>query len=198
MDAFKISAKLLAAQDNFPHDAFVPVFHRWIQEQLIPGHLLIDVADYAHVPNGPGTVLIAHEANFHMDRSEGRLGIMYVRKTALPGAFADRLRAVLTETFSAATRLEQEPSLAGKLRFKTDEIVIRFHDRLLAPSTPETFDAIKPDLQKIAKLIYPNAPFTIEPHIDPRKLLEARIKSSLSAPISDLLHRLESAPAAAR
>ena len=30
----------------------IPVFHRWIQEQALPG-LLIDVADYRHVPEGP-------------------------------------------------------------------------------------------------------------------------------------------------
>ena len=40
----------------------------------VPDHLLIDVADYAHVPNGPGTVLVAHEANIHIDRTTAGSG----------------------------------------------------------------------------------------------------------------------------
>ena len=27
----------------------IPVFHRWIQQQLIKDHLLIDVGDYLHL-----------------------------------------------------------------------------------------------------------------------------------------------------
>ena len=54
---------------------FVPVFHSWIQNHAVPEHMLIDVADYAHVHNGPGTLLVAHEANFYTDRIDGRLGL---------------------------------------------------------------------------------------------------------------------------
>ena len=36
---------------------FVPVFHRWIQTQAVRDQLLIDVADYEHVPEGPGVLL---------------------------------------------------------------------------------------------------------------------------------------------
>ena len=40
----------------------IPVFHRWIQENVCE-ELLIDVADYRHVPAGPGVLLVGHEAN---------------------------------------------------------------------------------------------------------------------------------------
>jgi hypothetical protein len=58
----------------------VPVFHRWIQQKSFPNHLLVDVADYAHVPEGPGTLLVSHEANIHFDRDGGKPGVLYVRK----------------------------------------------------------------------------------------------------------------------
>ena len=80
MDAHKISAKLFAASDAFEPAEFVPVFHRWIQTRSLEDHLLIDVADYAHVPAGPGSLLVASEANIHMDRGENRVGLLYVRK----------------------------------------------------------------------------------------------------------------------
>ena len=40
----------------------IPVFHRWIQRQAVDG-LLIDVADFPHMPTGPCVVLVAHEAH---------------------------------------------------------------------------------------------------------------------------------------
>ena len=50
----------------------IPVFHRWIQEQ-VSEELLVDVADYRHVPDGPGVMLIAHEANYSLDSACRRL-----------------------------------------------------------------------------------------------------------------------------
>jgi len=71
----------------------VPVFHNFIQTHGVPDHLLIDVADYEHVPNGPGTVLVSHEANIHLDLADGRPGLLYVRKQPLKGDMRERIRA---------------------------------------------------------------------------------------------------------
>ena len=60
----------------------------------IPDHLLIDVADYEHVPNGPGTVLVSHEANIHLDLADGRPGLLYIRKQPLKGDLRERIRAL--------------------------------------------------------------------------------------------------------
>ncbi|MCS7047943.1 MAG: hypothetical protein NZ483_01440, partial [Verrucomicrobiae bacterium] len=65
-----------------PLKDFIPVFHGWIQRQALPGHLLIDVHDYSHVYQGPGILLVAHEANISIDQSEGRPGLLYLRKRA--------------------------------------------------------------------------------------------------------------------
>ena len=59
MDSHKIAVKFFADVTGTQNDLhFVPIFHSWIQAQAVPEHLLIDVADYAHVHNGPGTCLI--------------------------------------------------------------------------------------------------------------------------------------------
>src|SRR5437660_4592029 len=99
MDLHKINIKLFVESDTFAPTEFVPIFHRWIQAQSLDGHLLIDVADYAHVPAGPGTLVVAAEANIHMDRGENRLGLLYVRKQPIAGAttLQDTLRGVLAE-----------------------------------------------------------------------------------------------------
>ena len=53
--------------------AFIPVFHRWIERQDVD-ELLLDVHDYGHVPDGPGILLVAHEADYAFDLSGGRPG----------------------------------------------------------------------------------------------------------------------------
>ncbi len=66
-------------------EAVVPVFHSWIQGQIFD-ELLLDVADYSHVPDGPGVVLIGHEADYALDNTDGRLGVRYNRKAPWPGS----------------------------------------------------------------------------------------------------------------
>ncbi|HEV7298006.1 MAG TPA: hypothetical protein VGN72_01480 [Tepidisphaeraceae bacterium] len=190
MNAHKISVKLFATTNDVPEAAFIPVFHRWIQGQAVADHLLIDVTDYAHVPSGPGTVLVSHEANLYSDRTAGRLGLLYSRKQPFPGSFRDRARQAVSATLTLAAMLESDPEFAGKLQFRTDEILIRIHDRLLAPNTPETFAAVQPDLQAIASDLYAgtipqliHTPSSVE-------LFGVTIKSDVNPGVSGLLERM--------
>lgn len=197
MLAYKISVKIFAASDPLEPAAFVPVFHRWIQNQLVAEHLLIDVADYGHVPEGPSTVLVANEAHIVADRGESRLGLMYSRLRAVPGSFGQRLAQVVTQGLKACVRLEEEPEFSGRLKFRGDELSIRIHDRLLAPNTPETFAAIKGDVEALGKKLYTGKPFTVEQrNAGGRTLFEVRIKSPEAPSVATLLERIEAgAPA---
>jgi hypothetical protein len=184
----KIAVKLFVTADTFEHSEFVPIFHHWIQAQDFPGHALIDVADYAHVRGGPGTVLVASEANIYMDRGEDRLGLLYVRKLPVTGADAlpEIIHKVLIESAKAATKLEKDPALAGRLKFATNEISIRFNDRLAAPNTPENFTAAKSEIEPLVKKLFgPSA--NIENHnASPQALLDLHIKSAASPALSSL------------
>jgi hypothetical protein len=199
MDAFKIAFKLFTAKDEFAPSEFVPIFQRWIQRQALPDHVPIDVADYAHVHSGPGTVLVTSEANIYMDRTGGKLGLLYTRKLPLEGTFRERLAHVAVQTLKTAILLQQEPSLAGRLTFRTEELLVRINDRLLAPNTDSTAAAIKPDIQAIAAVLYPGAALSFVHPPDPQKLLELLVKTQQSVPLATLLERLEAArPAGAR
>ena len=77
MDAHKISVKFFVDRPwAVQGHEFVPVFHSWIQLKTVPDHMLIDVADYSHVKDGPGTLLVAHEANIYLDRFDGMLFVL--------------------------------------------------------------------------------------------------------------------------
>ena len=187
MEAHKIIVKFFVEDaSRIRGEQFVPIFHSWIQQKAIPEHLLIDVADYQHVTGGPGTVLVAHEANFSMDREEGRLGLLYTRKQPASGEFFDRLRRAVKACLQGCARLEADT----QLRFKTNECVVRLNDRLLAPNNSATYAAVEPDLRKLVDLIYPNADTHLEHRAHPQRLFEVQIKSPASSSLSNLLSRL--------
>jgi len=168
----------------------VPIFHSWIQLHLIPDHLLIDVADYAHVPDGPGVVLVAHEANFYLDRFDGRQGFTYVRKQPIDGSFADRLRLVFRSALEACQLLETNPSLPG-IKFRANEADFRINDRFFAPNTAATFASVKPELEKFVRGIYGSS-VTLEHRGNEKQLFDVALRAAGKFDAATLLSKLES------
>jgi hypothetical protein len=193
MQAQKLCVKLFLKDPAQLHGLrLVPVFQSWIQMHAVEDHLAIDVADYEHVPDGPGTVLVTLEANFSLESIGGRPGLMYQRKQPLPGTLGERLAVVFRAALQGAARLEEYPGLA----FRTDEISFRIADRLLAPNTADTFAAVKPELEAFLRKLFGSASFQLEHTASREKLFDVEIKSATTASVSDLLGRLSSlAPA---
>jgi hypothetical protein len=180
----KIIIKLFAEQDTFAPAEFVPIFHQWIQTQALADHLLIDVADYAHVAAGPGTLVVASEANIHMDRGGNRLGLMYVRKLPIAGAtnFRDTLAGVLRYARAAAELMENQPSLAGRLKFCKDDIEIRFNDRLHTPNTKEQFLSLAPDIEAAVDAVVGHGLSITAKDLGTEKLLTVQATAPIATP----------------
>src|SRR5947209_3539668 len=106
-DMQHINVKIFAREAAIDLADAIPVFHRWIQESVAE-ELLVDVADYRHVPEGPGVLLVAHEAIYSLDQADGRLGLLYNRKSALNGDDQSRLRQAFGAALAACQRLEEE------------------------------------------------------------------------------------------
>jgi len=123
----------------------VGVFHSWIKHTVCP-EMLIDVADYLHVPAGPGILLIGHEANYSFDDRDSRPGLLYNRKAVLDGTIQSRLAQAHEAALTACDRLEKDPAFDGKLKFNRNEIEVFVNDRLLAPNNDETAQALQPEL----------------------------------------------------
>jgi hypothetical protein len=146
----------------------IGVFHRWIKDTVCP-EMLIDVADYRHVPAGPGILLIGHEANYSFDNRENRLGLLYNRKAALDGAFRSRLEQAHRAALEACDSLEQDPAFEGKLKFDRNSLEIFINDRLLAPNNDETRQALQPEIEKAF------AGFKVKPQGEPRDLFRVSL-----------------------
>ena len=137
MDLQKFGIKLfLNVNNDFNSRDFIPVFHHWIQDKIVDDHLLIDVADYSHVPDGPGVMLVAHEGLFSLDQENLHPGIMYMRKTKMEGNFNKRLIKILDITLQAANLLNNNDFNRD---FDFTQNLFRFiaNDRRIAENTLE-------------------------------------------------------------
>ena len=195
MDAAKLQLKIYATPESartLDRELVVPVFHRWIKQHVLP-ELAIDVASYAHVPNGPGVVLIGHGSDYFLDEGEGRLGLLHNRKRS---GFAPeaRLDDLARRTLHAAALLEGDLALTGKLTFATGELSFRINDRLAAPNSDATFAAVKPELEALGNKLFGGA-CALARVGGPKDLFAVRITGE-SAPLATLLQRAGGKPAA--
>ena len=173
---------------------FTGIFQRWIQEGLL-GELLIDVADYRHVFQGPGTILIGHESDYAIDSRNGRLGLIYTRKRQTTEDVTTQLRTALQRVVKAADLLEREAAFSPALRFKASELELRFVDRLQFQNAPETFEAIKADVEAVLNAFYGTHPITIEAvPSDPRELFAVRVLADGVTGLADVRDAIVSTP----
>jgi len=124
-----------AALDLAP---YIGLFHQFIQEKSVEG-LLIDVADYTHVPDGPGILLVGHDVDYGIDLAGGRAGLLTVRKRIEGSSFAEALRDTLVKSTGAIAAIHG--SDVDQLQFATDALEIQCRDRLALPNTAGGFDA---------------------------------------------------------
>jgi len=167
----------------------IPIFHSWIQDQIFD-ELLIDVADYRHVHQGPGLMLIGHDADYSLDQTDGILGLRYSRKTPIGGTNLGRLAQATRAALVAAQRLKRDTRLDGKLTFNRHDIQLTINDRLLAPNDERTHESVEPDIRTFAAKLFGDSGYSLSFDTDPRHLLSATIHASSAFSAGDLLKNL--------
>ena len=169
---------------------FIDIFHEWIKTGTLE-ELLIDVADYRHVPAGPGVLLIGHEADYSMDNTDNRYGLRYNRKALLDGSNEDRFRQALRSALQACQLLETQFADDGRLKFSRQEFEFFINDRALAPNTRETFAACRTELESFLKNVLGHSDFVLAHHSDPRALFGVSIKVAKPFDLSRILKTLK-------
>jgi hypothetical protein len=192
MDLQHVNVKLLVRDpDKVKWDALIPVFHSWIEDQVMD-ELLLDVADYRHVPSGPGIVVIGHQANYSVDASDGRVGVRYNRKAAAEGSQEDRLWQAVRAAASACQRLEEEGRLGGSIRFNGREMEFFINDRLLVPNTDSARKQFAGEIESFFGKLFGSSEYTITHDIDPRRRFGFAVRSSKAFSTADLLAAADS------
>jgi hypothetical protein len=188
MELQKLNVKLFVESPNaVPLTDFIDIFHSWIQATEGVYH---DVADYSHMQAGPGIVLIANDANFGIDESDNRRGLLYSRKAPLSGSNQERLAAVLRSSLEYCRKLEREPKLGGKFKTLGNEAVIGINDRLFWPNTQESFAAVLPDIERFAETLFGDADINLEREPEERRKFAVRVRGSRSFAVDEVLGRL--------
>ena len=161
------------------------IFNSWIQEQRLE-ELLIDVADYLHVHNGPGIMLIGYEADYSLDNRAGHLGLLYNRKAQVQGTTQEKLAQAVNAVLTAAQILEKE----NGLKFNGSEIQVIVNDRLLVPNIAETFDALQPEFQTLFTRLYDGAEYVLTRPADSRERFTVNVKTESAFGIEALFKNL--------
>lgn len=191
MNSSRINFKVFMDQGaEVPTETWFEVFNTWIPAP--ENDVLVDVADYRHVKNGPHTILVGHFANYALDTTEGRFGFLYARKRGLNGSLSGNLEEVITSGLRACKRLDEDDTLSGKVRFNGESIQIALTDRTDVDNNDQSFEALKGELTPILDRLYPGADYEISGTEDSRKALTANIKVSGSFSPTQLLENLGS------
>lgn len=189
MDLQKINVKFFVENsEGIPPTVFIDIFQTWIQGS--DGDYY-DVADYSHMHAGPGILLIFHEANISMDETGDRRGLLYNQKQPLSGSNEWKLQVVFKSALEFCKRIEDEPVLRGRLKFRGNEVLFLINDRLLAPSSDETFYSLRPDLEGLAHTLYGGADYTLRYDPKPKERFSVLISTPHSFDVRTLLKNLE-------
>ncbi len=187
MSVQKFQVKLAVQNaDGFDVEKLIPVFHAVIRDKKLD-ELAIDVADYGHVEEGPGVVLIGYGSDYYLDLRDGEPGLQYSRKRGFVGdeeaAFTDAVRRALT----MASLLEQDASLGG-VRFSLANVVVRINDRGHAVNDEASFARFSPLFAKVLGKAFGSAP-SLSRTGEARDLLTVRTSGGQGS-VADALARL--------
>jgi hypothetical protein len=191
----RISLKCFVTPDPRAPIELHPVtglFHRFIQQSSLDG-LLIDVADYAHVPDGPGVILIGHDVDYGIDLADGRAGLLTTRKRLeeVP------LEAAVADTWGRALRAVRaiESDAATSLRFDCSRFELRLLDRLAAPNQDAAFSAACKQIEPLAARLYGADGFTLSrlSAAEPRRPLGIAVGAGAAQDAAALIARLSAA-----
>ncbi len=162
--------------ENLDQGEVLELFHRWIQEEKLDD-LLIDVADYRHVPEGPGVILVAHNAFYSVDNSQGRPGLLFNRRTPVDGNTQEVVAHALRSARDFALLMAGEDKLNGNFTLDRKTLQIVVNDRHFAQNSDDTLASLQPDMEAALKQTLGDRSYTFKRTSDPRARFTVEVSS---------------------
>lgn len=160
----------------------IPAFHRFIQRGLVEGALL-DVADYRHVPRGPGVMLIAHDVDYGLTHD----AFTVVRKRSA----SDTAATQVTDLLRMGLGFMEELAADHDLDVSVDpaRVTVAVHDRALG-TRDEVAEQLRSQLEPVAAELYgEQAKVAVVESEDPRHAPAVQVEADPEA-AAGLLDRL--------
>ncbi len=189
IDLQKICVKVhLSVGGKLDPDPLLAIFHRWKADAAED---LVDLADYAHIPEGPVVALIGRRYNLTIDTTGGQPGIQYCSKKGLEGDLRARLTAVLRAALERTQRLLAEPEFPRGAKAQAGSLEVTINDRLLAPNDEVTDAAMRPALEAALNPLFGASRYYITRDADASRRLSYSVKAAHQEPtLEGLLARL--------
>lgn len=187
-DLQRIQIKIAAdAPAGLRLEPLIEIFARW-RKETHPAEW-VDLADYAHLPRGPGIVLAGQRCNVAFDLADPGPGILYTAKKGLTGSYAERLSAAMQWCLEFSKRLIAEPEFPKDVRLRTDSLELRFNDRLSTPNTPETAAELRPAVEQVLNTLYGAGGYHLLPLTDANNFYGFTVRAKKAEPFDALIAR---------
>ena len=126
-------------------DPFLVIFDRWRKQDDHPADW-VDLADYAHMPEGPGILIAGKRETFSVNLNPPGIGLLTSVRRGLEGSLEDRFRESLRRARRLNEALMAEPEFPGEFRIVEGAWEVFVNDRLLFPNTDESDTLVRPQL----------------------------------------------------
>ena len=188
-DLQRIQIKVAAeAPAGLTLDPFIEIFGRWRKEKQAADW--VDLADYAHLPRGPGIMLVGHRCSIAFDLCEPGPGILYTARRGLTGSHAERLASAFAWGLEFAKRLASEPEFPKDIRLRTDSFELKFNDRLETPDTPETDAELRPAVDEVLGKLFGAGGYEVRRLKDSDNAYGFSVRARKAEPADTLLGRV--------
>ncbi|MDA1190296.1 MAG: hypothetical protein O3A46_01285 [Candidatus Poribacteria bacterium] len=172
-DLKRIDIKLyIANPDAVVWEDYLRIFTEWRDENRAEW---LDIADYFHVPAGPGALLVGKTCHISVDNRHNRPGILYSLRGTVSGSTQERIAESLRKTLEYTNKLQQHDNCP--LTVNTDEIDFIVNDRMNFPNDAASYNAIKSDLAAAIEDVFGKGA-TFTQNSSPTERLTVHIKRS--------------------
>lgn len=126
-------------------DPFLIIFDRWRKQQDHSADW-VDLADYAHMPAGPGILIAGKRDTFSINLNPPGPGLLTSVRRGLEGSMEDRFREALRRARELNAAIVAEPEFPRELRIIEHAWEVFVNDRLRFPNTDEADRHVRPAL----------------------------------------------------
>ncbi len=144
LDLQRIDVKLLLDGPTDPDlDRFLVIFDRWRNAETHPSDW-VDLADYAHLPSGPGILIAGKRDTFSVNLNPPGLGLLTSVRRGLEGCLEDRFREALRRAEELNAAVMAEPEFPADFTVREGAWEVFLNDRLAFPNTDELDRLVRP------------------------------------------------------
>jgi hypothetical protein len=154
--------QLLDSPRNPDLDPFLVIFNRWRKQTDHPSDW-VDLADYAHMPSGPGILIAGKRDTFAVNLNPPGPGLLTSVRGGLEGSLADRFREAFRRAREFNAAVVAEPEFPREFQVINHAWEVFVNDRLRFPNTDQADRQVRPALAAALGI----APELLTRHADP-------------------------------